>query len=305
MQIYCVRLAIGSFSLPMVFLRPFYAILLIFNGILALPAQELSGVVSSFTIPNEWVGRLTGGKMPHLALLPAGSELHGYQISPLDARALAKAKLIVGINPELEPWLADWVKANRRETAMLWISPGTRQSGSHTWIVPAEVRQMLALLAARLKSDPAIGILVTESNINQILSEVNAVDNELRDLFAKLPPSRRAFITQHPGIEGFAASYGLRVAGTILDSSTAESADPSARHYAELVQRVKTERIGVITCDAGQSHSFADRLAHDANLPPPTELGFEFLQRPGTPGDSWASMMRLNAQRLYAALQNK
>lgn len=287
----------------MVFLRPFYVFALSLCGALNLTAATTPEVVTSFTIPNEWVGRLTGGQMAHLALIPSGGELHGYQLSPSDARLLSKSKLIVGINPELEPWLADWVKANQRETAMLWLSPDKLAEGSHTWIVPAEVRTMLQRLAAALKQLPSLAYLVTEDNVNKLLKEVSAVDDELRTDFAQLPLNRRAFITQHRGIEAFAQAYGLRVAGTILDNAAAESADPSARHVAALTKIIRAEGIRVITCDAGQSHDLADQLARDTRLPPPTELCFEYLQRPGTPGDTWASLMRLNARRLRDALQ--
>ncbi len=289
----------------MVFLRPFYLFLLAVSGILDVTTKATPEVVTSFTIPNEWVGRLTGGQVAHSALIPSGGELHGYQLSTPDARLLSKAKLIVGINPELEPWLADWVKAHQRESAMLWLSPGKLVAGSHTWIVPAEVRAMVQRLTAALKQQPTLAGLVTENNIHQVLTEVSVVDYELRAAFAKLPPDQRAFITQHPGIEAFAQCYGLRVAGTILDNAAAESADPSARHFAALAKIIRTERIRVITCDAGQSHRLADQLARDTQLAPPTELCFEYLQRAGTPGDTWATLMRLNAQRLCDALQTK
>ena len=84
-------------------------------------------VVSSFTIPNEWVGRVTAHKVSYLPLIPSGGELHGYSISAADSRTLTKAKLIVGINPELEPWLANWAQANRREKDLLPCSPAFRQ----------------------------------------------------------------------------------------------------------------------------------------------------------------------------------
>ena len=48
---------------------------------------------------------------------------------------------------------------------------------------------------------------------------------------------------------------------------------------------------------------FLRAIAKDAGIKAPTALSFEYLQKPGTPGDTWATMMRLNARKLADALQ--
>ncbi len=286
-------------SLPAVLLQRFYllctALWLPFIG----QAAESLQVASSFTIPDDWVGRITLPHTPHFSLIPSGGELHGYNLGTPDARRLAKAKLVVGINPQLEPWLAEWAQANHRSQDVLWLHPEPLSSGNHLWIVPAEVKRMVLKLRLGLLS---AGIDISEVNFNQLLKEVSSVEKELQEVFSGLAPESRAFVTQHPGLEGFADAFGLKVAGSILESASAESADPSAKHYAELLKVIRDRRIRVITVDEGQNHAFAERLAADAGLPPPTPLGFEFLQKPGTPGDSWSTMMRINGRKLAQAL---
>ena len=97
----------------------------------------------------------------------------------------------------------------------------------------------------------------------------------------------------------------VTVARTILASSSAESADPSARHFSELLALIRREGIRVIVTDAGQSDIFARRLAEDAGLPPPLSLSFEYLEPAGRPGDSWTGMMLLNGRRLHEALSSR
>lgn len=257
-------------------------------------------VVSSFTIPNEWVGQLTAHKISYSALIPSGGELHGYSISATDSRTLAKAKLIVGINPELEPWLANWAQANQREKDLLWLYPTPLPSGSHLWTVPAEVKRMISRLKTGLDS---AGIKTSEVAVFQLLKDIESTEKEIRDIFAPLRPHERQFVTQHPGLESFAEAFGLKVAGSILQCSSAESADPSARHYADLLKSIRTQKVRVILSDEGQNPAAAQQLAKDAGLKAPTALSFEYLQKPGTPGDTWATMMRLNARKLADALQ--
>ena len=129
-----------------------------------------------------------------------------------------------------------------------------------------------------------------------------AVDNELSQLFRQIPPNKKAFISHHANLGQFAKHFGLTVAGTIIASGSGESADPSARHFSELLALIRKQKIRVIVTDAGQGDAFARRLTEDAGLPPPVSLSFEYLEPPGQPGDTWTSMMLANGKQLHQAL---
>jgi len=268
-------------------------------------------VISSFTIIADWIQVIGGEQFECVNLVPSHSETHGYQLNPRNARDLRRASLIVGMSPALEPWLEAWAKAHDRIGRVLWLVDD-RQGGHaghahtgdpHAWTNPAEVKRMTRLLADRLG---AIGsVKETENHCHQYVKEIDRVDDELRRLFSGLPANRRNLVSQHANLGHFATSYGLRVAGTILASSSAESADPSARHFSELLALLRREGIRVIVTDAGQSDAFARRLAEDAGLPPPLSLSFEYLEPAGRPGDRWTSMMLLNGRRLHEALSTR
>jgi ABC-type Zn uptake system ZnuABC Zn-binding protein ZnuA len=275
----------------------------------AEPAKPL--VVSSFTIIADWVQVIGGKQFEQVNLVPSHSETHGYQLNARNARDLRRASLIVGMSPTLEPWLEAWAKANDRTPRLLWLfddrkgdhSGHAHGSDPHAWTDPAEVKKMTRTLATRLS---AVGSAESiEKSYNQYVKELERVDAELRRLFATLPANRRNLVTQHANLGHFAESYGLRIARTILASSSAESADPSARHFSELLALIRREGIRVIVTDAGQSDIFARRLAEDAGLPPPLSLSFEYLEPAGRPGDSWTGMMLLNGRRLHEALSTR
>ena len=275
----------------------------------AEPVKPL--VISSFTIIADWVQVIGGKGFEVVNLVPSHSETHGYQLSARNARDLRRASLIVGMSPTLEPWLEAWVKSNGREAQLIWLFGGqdaddkghAHGSDPHAWTNPSEVKKMTRQLATRLGAlDSASS---AEASYNQYIKEIERVDDELRRLFATLPAGRRSLVTQHANLGHFAGSYGLRITRTILSSSSAESADPSARHFSELLALIRREGIRVIVTDAGQSDAFAQRLAEDAGLPPPLSLSFEYLEPAGRPGDSWASMMLLNGRRLHEALSRR
>ena len=293
-------------------LRSFLCLLAICSATLiqaAEPAKPL--VVSSFTIIADWAQVIGGQRFELVNLVPSHSETHGYQLNARNARDLRRASLIVGMSPTLEPWLEDWAKANDRSSRLLWLFDERKAgheghahgSDPHAWTNPAEVKKMVRALATRLGEISSAK--ETENSYNQYVKEIDRVDEELRRLFATLPAAQRNLVTQHANLGHFAESYGLRVARTILTSSSAESADPSARHFSELLALIRREGIRVIVTDAGQSDAFAQRLAEDAKLPPPLSLSFEYLEPAGRPGDTWVGMMLLNGRRLHEALSRR
>jgi ABC-type Zn uptake system ZnuABC Zn-binding protein ZnuA len=165
---------------------------------------------------------------------------------------------------------------------------------------PAVTKAMVKTLHDGLK----IRKLGSEVNLNQVLREINDVELSVAQVFAAVPENRRIIVTQHPNLSAFAEAFNLEVAGSILESPEAESADPSAQKYSQLLKVIKTRNIRVITCDAGQNNRVAQQLAKDAKINPPLPLTVEYLEKSGTPGDTWPSMMLINAKKISEALKN-
>lgn len=284
-------------------------VLIGFSLLQAEPVRSGKAVISSFTIPNDWVAKLLPD-CDHRSLVPPLSEIHGFQISPQSAKELRKADLIVGLSPSLEPWLADWAKANDRERYVCWLnetaSPaepqhtGHQHADPHIWTDPRGVLTVLRKLHERLRKE--FPEEYSEVNYHKLFTEIKSVDETLAKAFAAVPVERRRLVTQHPNLGLFACRYGLTIAGTILDSSSAEAADASARHYSRLLAKIRAENIRVIVADEGQKHDFALRLAADAGLPDPLILNFESLAPAGQPGDTWSGMMLRNGLLIRDAL---
>ena len=267
--------------------------------VLGLFVDAKAQITSSFTIIDYWVGKLvTEPAAIHQSIIPSGGELHGYQLSPSDSLKLSKSPVIIGLNPYSEPWLNDWIKANNRSASVIWINEKFSQV-SHPWMSPAVSKAMVKSLHDGLM----IRKLSSEVNLNQVLAEINDTEQSVVRVFATIPENRRIIVTQHPNLSAFAGAFNLEVAGSILESPEAESADPSAQKYSQLLKLIKARNIRVITCDAGQNNRIAQQLAKDAKINPPLPLTVEYLEKSGTPGDTWPSMMLTNAERISEALK--
>ena len=273
-------------------------------------AQEKPVVVSSFTVIHDWVQIIGGNGFESISIIPPRSEAHGFQLSPRHAKDLRRATLIVAMSPEFEPWLAAWGKANGRSDTILWLSrynasdaTQNPSSNPHAWTDPTMVKNMVKALAGRLGE--ISGKESTQVAYRQYLKEIESVDLVLGKLFGEINPEQRALVSHHANLDLFAHHYGLTVAGTIVTGGSAESADPSAHHFSELLSLIRKQKIRVIVTDEGQNDAFARRLTEDAGLPPPLALSFEYLEPPGQPGDTWTSMMLTNGKRLHQALLRK
>lgn len=281
--------------------RPYKMLRLITLGglYLGLFIDAKAQITSSFTIIDYWVGKLLSepGAI-HQSIIPSGGELHGYQLSPSDSLKLSKSPIIIGLNPQSEPWLNDWIKANNRSASVIWINEKFSQI-SHPWMSPGATRAMVKTLHEGLMKHK----LSSEDNLNQLLTEINDVEVSVTKLFSTIPQNRRIIITQHPSLSSFAEAFNLEVAGSIVTCPDAESADPSAQNYSQLLKLIKTRNIRVITCDAGQNNRAAQQLAKDAKIGPPLPISIEYLEKSGMPGDTWPSMMMINASKISEALK--
>lgn len=265
----------------------------------AAPAE----IVTSFSIVDDWTARLVGAQLRHQSLVPPASELHGYQLGATEAKALARARLIIGLSPASEPWLADWVQANGRTADTLWLQ-STENGGSglepHPWTDPVLVVILVERLGQGIQRK--FTTVKTEASVRQYVNEIKQLDRDLAASFAQVPAPARGMLTQHPNLGRFAQRYQLQVLGTILESPSAEAADPSARHYSDLLHLIRRQKVRTVITDEGQNDAIARRLCEDARVPPPVGLNFESLAPAGQPGDTWLGMMRHQSAKLREAL---
>lgn len=299
---------------------------LLFLGV-DLGAKQPS-IACSFSIPADWAKTLMNDQATVLTLAGANTDLHTYQPSPGDIKRLIEADLIIGIDPSMEPWLQDLVKSNNLEHKVLWIGM-TWISGAgstpcpcgdpthhpakaddlksasddpHLWTDPALVEAMVNRLAARLRQMQNFDTGQLEKRRVDYVQAIRQLDQELADRFKAIPAERRRIITHHGNLGRFARRYGIEIIGVVLQSSTTEAADPSARGLARLTRLARDRDVRVIVVDRGQRAPAALALAREAGLPAPLELSIDALDKPGTAADSWPGMMRDNGRRLAEAL---
>ncbi len=284
------------------------------------------GVTATFTIPGDIASGVGGERVRVRSLTPPNADFHAMQTTPAQVRALAEADLVVAIHPQLEGWVADLEKAGALKRPVLYLGKGlipetttTRHrhnhgagcpcgahgSDAHIWSDPANVAKMGRALAERLAAiDPANAEAhraAGEAYAQRMKTLADDIEKEL----AGIPDERRKLFSQHNNLSHFAKRFRFVVAGTLLQSSSSEAADPSAKTMARIAADIRASKVPAVFADNTMSADLLETLAREAGLPPPVKLYTDALDKPGTPAASYEGMMRENARRIAAALSSR
>lgn len=232
--------------------------------------------------PVAYFAKKIGGELIQTTLLvPAGADAHTYEPKPSQMRALSGAALYLSAGLEFEEaWEARLKGANPK---MLWVETDAGlhklpmpeghdhhdtkhkvkaghhdhdEMDPHVWVSPAQARKMSATIAeAMAKADPAHA-KVYAANHAAFQKEIDALDAELKALFAAIPAEKRSFLVFHPAWGYFARDYGLT-----QTSIEFEGKEPSAKRLAAIVTQAKAKGARAIFVQPQMSQRTASVIA--------------------------------------------
>jgi len=240
------------------------AVVLLNVGLLAGPAAADDGVpvVASIKPVHALVAAvMAGAGTPHLVIAGAASP-HAYAVRPSDARALADARVVFWVGPQMETALVKPIAAlaGDAEVVALADAPGVialplRAGGAfdghahddadhdsgdpigaidmHLWLDPVNAKAMArAIEAALAEADPANRALYA-ANADALTAALDAL---VREVDAVLAPVRdRPFVVFHDAYRYFENRFGLAAAGAI---TVRPDIAPGARRVAEIRDRI-------------------------------------------------------------------
>ncbi len=223
-------------------------------------------VVSIKPLHSLVAGVMQGVGTP-LLLVKGGGSPHGYVLRPSEARALAKAQLVVWVGEGLESFLQKPLATFGKGANQLKLSEQLRgklltkrQGGSwekhahqhadkegatesniqhqsadlHLWLDPMLAKQIVILTDKRLsKIDPAHRSQY-ESNTVALLKKLDQLDQKLRKQLA--PVKNVPYIVFHSAYQYFESAYGLNAVGSITIDPERK---PGAKKIKQIRQKIK------------------------------------------------------------------
>ena len=291
--------------------------------------------VATFSILGDMVSRIGREHVAVTTLVGPGGDAHVYRPTPADARAVSEAHVLVVNGLDFEGWLDRLIQASDfagvRVVATAGIEPiaveddgddhghdddhreGNSAEGHsdghddhdhgafdpHAW---QSLRHTVVyadnITAALAKADPD-NAGTFYRNRAAYVAEIEALDAEIRGMFAELPPGSRTIVTSHDAFQYFGRDYGLIF---IAPQGLSTASEASARDVARLIQFIRNQGIRAVFPENVADPRLLQRIADETGATVGGTLYPGALSGPDGPAPTYLDMMRHNARTLVQAL---
>lgn len=255
------------------------------------------------------------------SLMPPGRSEHGYEFTPSDLAALAKADVVVlvglGLEARVEKALKD--KAVKgRQVINLGSALGLEQKGEHVhseecehdhdhdhgwvdqhvWLDPVLVQtlvpKMKDTIAIAMKSKNASKdqLLALDAKADAWAKKITEVHEQYESRLA--PVKGRSFVTHHNAFSRVADRYGITVAASIRQL---EASEPTPADIAAAVKAIREGGAKAVFVEPQINQSAPRRIAAAAKV----KVG---VLDPLGDGD-WLALMQKNLDALVAGLSDE
>jgi len=268
-------------------------------------AQERVNVVASFSILGDFVKNVGGDRVNITTLVGFNGDVHVYDPAPSDAKTIAGARLLVINGLGLEGWLPRLLQSSGGKAAIITATRGIAplkvgsDADPHAWqsVVDAKI-YVTNISDALAAADPA-DAGVFRANARDYLTKLDALDGEVREAVAKIPPSRRKVISTHDAFGYFAAAYGIEFVAPLGVSTESEA---SARDIAGIITEIKRQKIPAVFLENISDPRLIRRISAETGARVGGTLYSDSLT--GEKGDAptYIELVRHNIKALTAAL---
>lgn len=278
-------------------------------------------VVATFSILGDFVREVGGERIALTTLVGPDGDGHVYTPSPNDARSVSEAKVVFINGLNFEGWIERLAKASGTKAAIVTASAGVRtirvpgakghshghahghshagDADPHAWQnVPNAKVYVGNIRDALVEADPD-GKAIYEANASAYLTQLDALDAEIRAAVARIPEGERRIVTSHDSFGYFASDYGLTFSAPRGISTEAE---PAAREIARLIRQIRAEKIRAVFVENITDPRMIDRIAKETGVRVGGKLYSDALSPAGGPAPTYIEMMRHNIRTLGNAL---
>jgi zinc/manganese transport system substrate-binding protein len=268
-------------------------------------AQDRLNVVASFSILGDFVRHVGGDRVNVSTLVGPNGDVHVYTPAPADAKKIADARLVVVNGFGLEGWLPRLVQSSASKAVIVTATDGIapRTIGAapdpHAWQSVANAKIYVAdIRDALVAADPA-DAQAFRANAAAYLAQLDALDREVREAIAKIPPERRKVISGHRAFGYFAAAYGIEFIAPLGVSTESE---PSARDIAAIITQIKASKILAVFLENISDPRLIERISAETGARIGGTLFSDSLSDEKGEAPTYIDMVRHNIKALASAL---
>ncbi|MBX9909882.1 MAG: metal ABC transporter substrate-binding protein [Beijerinckiaceae bacterium] len=283
-------------------------------------AQEKLAVVASFSILGDFVQRIGGERIALTTLVGPDGDAHVYSPTAADAKVMAAAKLVIVNGLNFEGWMTRLVKSSVAKAPVIAaagkVTPLKEAGGHnhghshghghghggadpHAWQDVGNAKLYVAAIRdALVAADPA-GKAVYEANADAYLTELTALDADLRAAVQRIPADRRKAITSHDAFAYFEKAYGLDF---VSPQGVSTEAEASAKDVARIIRQMKAQKIPAVFLENITNPRLIEQIARETGAKIGGRLYSDALSAQDGPAGTYIAMMKHNISQIEKAL---
>lgn len=295
-----------------------------------LPPLE---VVASFSILGDMVSEIGGRHVNVVTIVGPNADSHSFEPTPQAIQSLAKAQVLVANGLNFETWLPRLIESSGFSGAHIVASEGVSiralsddghdfyadgapedneehqeghhhhgQIDPHAWQnLKNGMIYVQNIVAGLAQADPARASHY-ERRAKKYLATMQKLDVEVSAALSAIPPEHRKVITAHDAFGYFADAYGVEF---IPVAGLSQSAEPSAKEVAALIDRARQEkRVGIFT-EKTSSSKLIEQLAREAGITVGGPLYSDALDDADQPAGTYLGMFHWNAGQFISVLKSE
>jgi zinc/manganese transport system substrate-binding protein len=283
------------------------ACLVVVTSAVAARAQDRVNVVASFSILGDFVKNVGGERVSVTTLVGPDGDVHVYTPAPADAKKVADAKLLVINGLGLEGWLPRLLQASGSKAPIIVatrnIAPLKQGSDAdpHAWQSVANAKVYVTNIRDALGAADPADAETFRANTEGYLTQLDALDREVREAIGKIPESRRKVISTHDAFGYFASAYGIEFVAPLGVSTESEA---SARDIAGIITQIKTAKIPAVFLENISDPRLIRQIAAETGARVGGTLYSDSLTGEKRDAPTYIDMVRHNIRALTSALAN-
>ena len=262
-------------------------------------------VVTTFTILADMVRNVGGEHVALTTLVGPDGDAHVYEPTPADARALARADLVVVNGLGFEGWIDRLINVSGYRGPVVVASEGIaaltveeNQPDPHAWQDLANGRLDVANIVRALAAADPDHADDYRHRADAYDRELAELDREVKSRLDAFPRDRRKVITSHDAFQYFGRAYGIDFHAPVGLSTESE---PSAGQVAALIRQMRDEGIHALFVENITDPRLVGQLAREAGAVIGGRLYSDSLSGPTGPAPTYLDMFRHNVGEIAKA----
>ena len=266
-------------------------------------------VVATTTQIGDFAAQVGGNRISLTTLLKPNQDAHDFEPQPSQVRKLEGADLVLRHGLGLDGYV-DKLTSESKGTIVAvteGITPleSTEEAGEpdpHVWFSVANAKIMVSDIRDALVAADSTNASFYQENATRYLASLDELESQTRTLVAQIPPACRKLVTNHDFLGYYIQAYGFQLIGSVIPSTTTE-AQASASDVAEIVGKIRAERVPAVFAEASINPALIKQVGKEAGVKVVDDLYSDSLGPKSSDGATYVGMMTANTAKIVEALK--